>query len=115
MHASLFFYLPIQGNYKLHGTTWCDYRIIDNQDYACNELDLNPSLWWFYGLCCCYLFVSALQIRYGLPEDSTGYFMMNRYHWTGKFPFQIFYNVPFIFEMRSFIDWTFAKTSLDLF
>ena len=87
MHASLFFYLPIQGNMKLHGTIYCDLRYITTSNYSCNDINRNPSLWWFYGLCCTYLFVSALQIRHGLPEDVTGYFMMHRYHWSGKFPF----------------------------
>lgn len=43
------------------------------------------------------------------------YFMMGRYHWLNKAVFITFMQIPFIFELRVFIDWTYTKTSLDVF
>ena len=66
-------------------------------------------------LCCLYFWVSALQMRRGLPEVMQVNFMMNRYHWFNKGVFKVFMNIPFLFELRVFIDWTYTKTSLDVF
>lgn len=41
--------------------------------------------------------------------------MMNRPHYLAKYLFLGYYNIPFLFEMRAIIDWTFAKTSLDVY
>jgi len=41
--------------------------------------------------------------------------MLNRYHWLNKYIFLGFYNIPFIFELRTIIDWTYAKSALDVY
>jgi hypothetical protein len=69
----------------------------------------------FYMLTCIYFFVSALQVKHGLPEVMTSYFMMNNYHYMYKYVFLCYYYIPFIFELRCFIDWTYTKTSLDVY
>ena len=43
------------------------------------------------------------------------YFMMNRFHYINKYIFLGYYNIPFIFELRCFIDWTYTQTSLDVY
>jgi hypothetical protein len=121
-HAVLFFYLPMQGNDKLHGTSYCDPSRLPANDasssslqYQCNDLNQNSSLAIFYILCCLYFYASAIQVKHGLPEVLTSYFMLNRYHWLNKWIFTGFYNIPFIFELRTIIDWTYTKSALDVF
>lgn len=41
--------------------------------------------------------------------------MMGRFHWLNKYIFLVFYYIPFVFELRTFIDWTYTKTSLDVY
>lgn len=43
------------------------------------------------------------------------YFMMGDYTAVNRNVFNIFMNVPFLFELRIFIDWTVTKTALDVF
>ena len=114
MHLALFFYLPMSGNMKLHRESYCNWRKV-GPDYVCNDLNANKYLWLFYSLCCLYFFISGVQIRHGLPEVLTSYFMIDRHHYIAKYIFLGFYNIPFIYEMRAIIDWTFARTSLDVY
>ena len=43
------------------------------------------------------------------------YFMMGNYSSVNRWIFNVFMNVPFLFELRVFIDWTVTKTALDNF
>ena len=112
-HGFLFFYLPIQGNLKYTLKSYCDPD--ETGEDTCNAFNQNPYIIVFYVLSGVYLWISALQVRDGLPEVMHHYFMMGRYHWFNKLIFNIFMNIPFIFELRVFIDWTYTKTSLDVF
>jgi hypothetical protein len=81
----------------------------------CNEFGSNYSLMIFYLLYCLYFLVSALQIKYGLPEIRKGNFMMGSYTRFNCYIFRIFMAIPFLFELKTVADWTFTKTSLDVF
>jgi len=41
--------------------------------------------------------------------------MMNKYKPINSYIFRGFLAIPFIFELRSIVDWTFTKTALDVF
>lgn len=56
-----------------------------------------------------------MQIRYGVAEMKKGHFLMNSYHIVNYVAFKGFMAIPFIFELKTFIDWTFTKTALDVF
>jgi hypothetical protein len=116
-HGLLFFFLPVHGNFKYNNQGYCDLdesgRVPAGE--VCNNFNLNASLISFYLMCCLYFWTSALQVRRGLPEVMHIYFMMGKYHWFNKAVFNVFMQIPFIFELRVFIDWTFTKTSLDVF
>lgn len=84
-------------------------------DYKCNDLNQNIYNAFFYVLSSLYFYISAIQIKYGLPEVLTSYFMMGKFHWLPKYLFLGFYYIPFLFELRTIIDWTFTKTSLDVY
>lgn len=40
---------------------------------------------------------------------------MNSYHIVNYVSFKGFMAIPFIFELKTFIDWTFTRTALDVF
>uniref|UniRef100_A0A7S3WEL8 Piezo THU9 and anchor domain-containing protein n=2 Tax=Emiliania huxleyi TaxID=2903 RepID=A0A7S3WEL8_EMIHU len=69
----------------------------------------------FYLLCCLYLLLSALQLKHGMPlipteHPLTGSAGLSRYylHLAAM-------SFPFLWEMRTSLDWTVARTSLSLF
>ena len=79
VHILVFWFFPIHGNYKLQNNANCVGGGV------CNEFGGNPALITFYLLYCCYFWVSALQIKYGVPEMKKGNFMMNSYSRLNKF------------------------------
>lgn len=44
-----------------------------------------------------------------------GNFMMNDYGYINTYAFKGFMAVPFLFELKTFADWTFTRTALDVF
>ena len=62
-----------------------------------------------------YLALCANQIRYGLPELKKGGFLQERFDPVSKGVYQTWYYTPFLFELRTIIDWTFTTTALDVF
>lgn len=40
---------------------------------------------------------------------------MGNFDVVSKAIFQVWYYIPFLFELRTIIDWTFARTALDVF
>lgn len=81
----------------------------------CNNLNDNPTIIILYIIYCFYFYLSALQIKKGLPELMQTYFMMGNYGSLNRSIFNVFMNIPFLFELRIFIDWTVTKTALDVF
>jgi hypothetical protein len=70
---------------------------------------------FFYILFCVYFALVSLQIKYGLPELRRGSFAIQSTSKWNYYTFRVFLGIPFIFELRSIIDWTFTSTSLDVF
>ena len=105
-HGLLVFYLPIHGNLRYNNQGYCDLDTSGNPvaGEVCNSLNRNNALIAFYLLCCLYFWISALQVKHGLPEVMQIYFMMGKYHWFNKGVFNVFMQIPFIFELRVFID-----------
>lgn len=114
VHIFVFWFIPITGNYKLYGAATCDEK--QSQYYGCKNFHRNPFLIGFYTLLCLYLLLSALQIRYGFPihkkpssvlqyEDSD----------LAVIGAQVFSALPFLVELRALLDFTFARTALDIF
>ena len=61
-----------------------------------------------------YFGVTALQFKYGLPEIRKGHFMYENIGMFYTWLFNTFFYIPFLFEVKTFIDWTFTKTSLKI-
>jgi hypothetical protein len=54
-------------------------------------------------------------MKIGLPEIRKGSFMVDRFDVISSYTYRGYLAIPFIFELRSIIDWTFTATALDVF
>lgn len=90
-HAWLFFILPYVTKQKFNSTS-------------------PPVL--FYAILCIYILLSAYQIRSGYPARISGNFLMKKFNSMHMIGFKVFMAIPFLFELRTLIDWTFTPTSL---
>ena len=68
----------------------------------------------YCGLKLLYLALSAVQIRMGYPDLISSHFFSGRYTPAWYYLYTMYRGIPFLFEFRSVLDWTFTKTSLKL-
>ena len=54
-------------------------------------------------------------MRIGLPEVRKGSFLMETFNPVSGVVYRGYLAIPFIFELRTLIDWTFTTTALDAF
>ncbi|XP_069355074.1 piezo-type mechanosensitive ion channel component isoform X9 [Maniola hyperantus] len=73
---------------------------------------LPPPMW--YMVKCVYLLLSAYQIRCGYPRRIIGNFLCKSYHFLNMICFRGFMAVPFLFELRTLMDWIWTDTSMTL-
>ncbi|XP_063891360.1 piezo-type mechanosensitive ion channel component isoform X3 [Helicoverpa armigera] len=73
---------------------------------------LPPPMW--YMLKCIYLLLSAYQIRCGYPRRIIGNFLCKSYHFLNMVFFRGFMAIPFLFELRTLMDWIWTDTSMNL-
>ena len=116
IHILVFFLYPLTGNLKVGGDIVCRepkstlYTAIS----TCNDFEINFALRWFYILYVCYLVISALQLKLGVPSYRKGSFPLTQYYnLPSKWAFQVYLQLPFLFELRTLTDWAFTKTALD--
>ena len=97
-------------------TFWLVLIVIIWPQWSERGVETNPSLEVFLLLKLLYLFFSALQIYYGFPPvETTGFQDLTRH--PGKYTVQLYklYRaIPFVFELRTILDWMCTQTSLDL-
>lgn len=108
VHLVIFWYFPGNSN-----KVYCDNP---KRQKTCNDFANNMFLKIFYALYVLYLTFEAQQIRFGLPSFTEISFPLMRYigpYTSGLFKF--YRGAPFLFELRTVIDWTFTKTGLDIF
>jgi hypothetical protein len=74
----------------------------------------SPPLIIAYVLCSFYFLVSALQVRYGYPVSEINQVFTQSSERLNSTAFQIYRAIPFLYELRIIIDWTFTTTALDL-
>ncbi|KHN79281.1 Piezo-type mechanosensitive ion channel component 2 [Toxocara canis] len=76
---------------------------------------LNKTAQFLYCVKCVYLLISAWQIRNGYPALCIGNLITHAYGLANMIFFKAFMAIPFIFEVRTAIDWTWTDTSMPLF
>ena len=95
---------------------WLILIVIVWPQWSERGVETNASLEIFLFLKLLYLFFSALQIYYGFPPvETTGFQDLTRH--PGKYTkvlYQVYRAIPFVFELRTILDWMCTQTSLDL-
>uniref|UniRef100_A0A0P4W477 Uncharacterized protein n=3 Tax=Scylla olivacea TaxID=85551 RepID=A0A0P4W477_SCYOL len=71
-----------------------------------------PQIW--YMVKCLNLLLSAYQIRCGYPTRILGNFLCKQYNYLNLFSFRLFMSVPFLFELRTLMDWIWTDTSMSI-
>ncbi|XP_064455770.1 piezo-type mechanosensitive ion channel component-like isoform X2 [Ornithodoros turicata] len=77
-----------------------------------DDRNLPPKLWYF--IKCVYLMLSAYQIRCGYPSRILGNFFCKEYYYINYVLFKGYMLVPFLYELRSLMDWIWTDTSMSL-
>ena len=99
VHVIIFWYFPMNGNYKLQGSIFCE------GDKVCNNFQENWYLKVFYILYLAYLILASNQIRHGLPSFTKVSFPLMRHISTySSNAFKVYRGTPFLFELRTLID-----------
>lgn len=63
---------------------------------------------------CAYFLVSSMQIRYGYPGSEINQAFTSSKERVNSTAFTIYRAIPFLYELKIIIDWTFTTTALDL-
>ncbi|EMD45134.1 Hypothetical protein EHI5A_137640 [Entamoeba histolytica KU27] len=66
----------------------------------------------FYVFKVVYWTISGLQIKSGYLILSSKRILMANYSYISSLIFSTYYSLPFVYEIRTILDWTFAKTSM---
>ena len=109
----IFWFLPSKSNLAAQNHLYWDTSLKENK--KCNEVNDNNYLITFYLLYWIYFYLSAIQICYGYPELKKGNFLMKNSTAINRIGFQTFRAIPFLLELKIFSDWSFTRTSLDVF
>lgn len=110
IHFLVFWYFPLTANYQKNPHLYCEepYNTAN-----CNNFEINDSLKAFYLFYMLYFVISALQIKYGTPRTRAGEFvLMKNHNQAANVVFLIYRGIPFLYEVRTLMDWTFTSTSL---
>lgn len=80
-------------------------------------LHSNSALKTFYLLQCLIFVFSGLQVKYGYDPrtQATHFLTRNGYTRLPATTFKIYRAIPFVFELRTMLDWVCFETSLDLY
>ena len=89
------------------------YGVVDTTEEL-NKLSNNIFIFLFYLLYIFYFIFSGLQIKYGLSDLRKLSGLMKSSNLIHSVYYKVFKNIPFLYELKNFIDWTFTTTSLDL-
>ena len=108
-HIIIFFYFPIKGNMNLGIGSYCE------KEDTCNDFNKNYLIWIFYLIYLIYMVLSALQIKYGFYDIKRKSLFKKGQDEIFSNMGSLFKNIPFLYEIKNAIDWTFTHTCLDLF
>ena len=108
-HIFIFFYLPMKGNFNISNAIYC----IENEE--CNDFLYNPYLIIFYLFYVVYLIGSGLQVKYGFYDLRRKSLLKSGNSSISGGIYAAYKAIPFLYEIKLAIDWTFTSTCLDLF
>ena len=109
-HIFIFFFMPMLGNKNLNNNIYCSPH-----DEVCNDFLKNKFTIIFYLLYIIYLVTSGLQIKYGFYDMKRKSVLKSRNSSLNGAIYNGYKNIPFLYEIKLGIDWTFTSTCLDIF
>ena len=109
IHIFIYFYLPTKNVISSDEGTQ-----IKNLDISENKVTTNIFIFIFYILYIIYFIFSGLQIKYGLTDMRKVSSLMKASNLFYNMTYKVYKQIPFLFELKNFIDWTFTSTALDL-
>jgi hypothetical protein len=115
VHVFVFWYIPITGNMTLFDSPMCPEHISEGHTFHCRSFHTNPYLRLFYVILLGYLMLSGLQIKNGMPIQKIASSVCLYYNDLAYFASLGYIAIPFAMEVRCVLDFTFSKTSLDVF
>ena len=118
IHGFIFIYCPMIGNYHAYGNVYCpnENEIDEGEDEGlCNDFKFNKTLIIFYLVYIIYLVSSGLQIKYGFYDMRKKSLLKSGHKSINGYIYNVYKAIPFLYEIKLAIDWTFTKTCLDLF
>ena len=110
-HLFIFFFITMTGNYNIHNAVYC---IREQDTDECNDFLDNKTIVFFYLIFLVYHIFSALQIKYGYYDLKRKSIFKNINSLQGLL-FEIYKLIPFYYQIKNVVDWTFTPTSLNLF
>ena len=120
IHAFIFFYSPMKGNYNMNRSVYCikdeDEDENDNSYLEfCNDFNNNWALIVFYLIYLTYFIFSGVQIKFGFYDMKRKSMLKSGSSSISGIINNTFRNIPFLYEIKLAIDWTFTSTCLGLF
>ncbi|UXI19495.1 hypothetical protein NH340_JMT05437 [Sarcoptes scabiei] len=77
-----------------------------------DKTNLPPKLWYIFK--CIYFLLSAFQIRSGYPTRILGNTFCKKYNFINLCLFKTYMLIPFVYDLRMYMDWIWTDTSLVL-
>ena len=115
-HFMIFYYLPIKGNYNLGNSAFCPEEADEAEKCKkSNNFNSNHKLIIFYLLYLLYLIFSGLQVKFGFYDIKRKSFFKKKGDEVLSGLSKGFNAIPFLYEIKNAIDWTFTSTCLTLF
>ena len=108
----LFIYLYLPSTIKINQNT--EEQTGKNIEISNKNVTKNMYISMFYILYIFYFLFSGLQIKYGFTDIEKISSRMRASNFFAYISYNIYINIPFLFELKNFIDWTFTSTALNL-
>ena len=108
-HFFIFFFMPMKGNKNLNNNIYC------SGNGQCNDFLDNKTIIIFYLLYVIYFVSSGLQVKYGFYDMKRKSVLKSKNNSFYGGLYNGYKNIPFLYEIKLGIDWTFTSTCLDLF
>ena len=109
-HIFIFFFMPMTGNLNLNNNIYCS-----SEDDVCNDFLNNKTLIFFYILYLLYFVFSGLQVKYGFYDMKRISVLKAKNNNIAGYIYNTYKAIPFLYEIKLGIDWTFTSTCLDIF
>ena len=114
-YSLMFLYFPLAGNYKTNNSMLCNSFFQPLDRPKCNMVSENTYIQLLYITTTFYFILCALQIRHGESFLKNQKKKDRRWTTTEKLTNTIVTKVPFVFEIKTALDFAVTKTSLGLF